>query len=129
MSVFPVNATIVFQIGTGRFEESDHYGNEPEKMQPLTVKASLKLDQGKQQRILQQPGNNESVSYFVGYCANPKFMPQSIKEGVTGKCTIKDLATGSLLIGNLTITSLMQSQFKQVTRSLGSKFEAYFVAV
>lgn len=128
MSVFPVNATIVFQVGTGRFT-SDRYGNEQEKTQSFTLKASLKIDEGKRQNILQQPGQNESVSYFIGYCANPKFMPSSIKEGMTGECTIKDLATGSLLTGNLTITSLFQGRFKAVTKALGSKFEAMFYAL
>lgn len=129
MSIFPANATLEFEIGTGRFQSVDGFGNESEIMQKLMIRVSLKLDQGKQQRILQQPGNNESVSYFIGYCCNPKFMPQSIKEGSIAKCIITDLATGTKLTGNLTITSLFQGQYKQIAKALGSKFEAYFYSL
>lgn len=125
MAVFPVNATIVFQVGTGKFT-TDRLGNPQETMQPVTIKASLKIDDGKRQLIAQTPGSNDSTTYFIGYCINPKFMPQSIKERMTGQATITDPATGTLLTGSLTITSLFQTRFKQVTKALGSKFEAYF---
>ena len=127
MAVFPVNCTIVFQIGTGKFQ-NDRLGNPQETKQPFTLKASLKIDEGKRQNIQQNPGSNESITYFIGYCVTPKFMPQSIKEGMTGQATITDPATGNLLTGTLTITSLFQTRFKQVTKVLGSKFECYYYA-
>lgn len=103
---------------------TDAIGNQIPETRPLIVKASLKGKKGNFDRF---GGVDPSVLILEGRSAIPKFLPASIKYGIKGHCTIVDLATNQKRVGVFIVQPSIDSQYKAVTKALGSFLTGQFI--
>lgn len=123
---FPHNATLTFQVRTAS-GFVDASGNPLPLMTALKLKASLTIDKSRQSRMIVQPGDDPNLTYFVGRCITPLFLPLSVKANSKAQCVLKELSSGLESSGEFTITNIIQSRWAVVAKVLGSRFEGYFI--
>lgn len=124
MAIFPINVTIVFDIPTGSMTTDTDTGNQIPETRPLTVKASLKAKTGDFNKL---GGVDPATLVLEGRSISPKLLPASIKYGMKGQCTIADLATNQKNVGVFIVQPSIESQYKAVTKALGSFITGHFI--
>lgn len=125
MSLFPHNATLIFDVPTGAIVIDPKTGNRIPTEKSLIVKASLKAAKSNFNEI---PAGIDPMSVYVdGRSLTPKFLPATIKAGMRAQCTIVDLATKQKQTGQFVLSPIVPSRWKPVTKTLGSKLIGYFI--
>ena len=121
--VFPVNATLTFQVSTGE-KEIDEFGNVRSLVQPLVVQCSLK-ERASNLRTLRDATNTDRASLATvvaleGRCVSPKKLPSTLKPGAKAQATIGGIE------GTFTLEPIVQTAYTQVTEALGEKIRGGF---
>jgi hypothetical protein len=119
------NALFVFNVATGGYTEDEATGNPIERKTTYEIRASISPPDDRS-RVNQMPGPDQELVLLEGYTTDPKWLPDWVDTGSVARLTLTDLHSGKAQSGSFTFTSIQQSQFKQVVRALGSRFEGTF---
>jgi hypothetical protein len=118
------NALLTFKVGTGLFRRDETTGNQDEIYGTLEVSATL--SQSENPVNVEMFGPDRTRMLLKGYAVDPQYLPHNIQVGTPATCALVDLYTGAEIIGEFRITSLLQSQFPQVTEVMGSQIQGWF---
>lgn len=119
------NGLLTIAVATGGYTEDPATGNPIERTQEQQLKVMISRPSTRN-AVAEIPGPDQEIVRLTGRATDPAYLPSWVKTGAIGTLAIVDLAAGSEEVGRFTFTSVQQSQFKQVTRALGSYFEGNF---
>lgn len=121
--VFPVNATLTFQVPTGE-TAIDALGNVRTLTQPLVVRASLRERQSNLRTLPAATETDRASSATMlaleGRCIEPKKLPIELLPGAKASAVIDGRQ------GDFTLEPIVQTVYVQVTEALGEKIRGGF---
>lgn len=94
----------------------------------MPVKASVRIDEGRQYRIDPVPGDDAKITYLKGIFIDQAGYPLGITTNSKGRIRVRDLATNGTTVGEFTVTEVIQHRWPQVTRAIGTRFEGYMIS-
>lgn len=119
------NALLIFNLGTGLFQEDPATGNQIQMSAPLEIKCMLNRPKTSSQTEALL-GIDKQRNILEGRAIEPMHLPQEITTGARAKCTMFDVFTGNEEHGEFIVETVLQSPFAIVTEILGSYLKGEF---
>jgi hypothetical protein len=119
------NGLMTFSVAVSGYTEDPATGNPIERRTDRLIWAMVNRPSTRN-AVSEMPGPDQEIVRLTGRSVEPSLFPNWVRAGAIATLAITDLATGMVEFGRFTFTSVQQSQFKEVTRALGSYFEGTF---
>ena len=117
------NATLVFNVGNGTFQNDTLTGNRVENTTEVVLRAFLSQDSDTSEQMIRGVGIDTTKLFLKGFLTEPQFMPPNIGLGAVGTAIIDGRSGKFIIYPNI------KSPYKVVNLVLGDPIRGEFQTV